>query len=69
MLREQISNREHEITRLGSLLELERSQLHNAPKLSADGESVDIDTSPRVHQLEIQIEYLHENIVELEKVL
>jgi hypothetical protein len=59
------------MARLGSLLELERSQLHGGKKKTQDGQFVVDESSvgsTRVQQLEIQIDYLHENIVELEKV-
>jgi hypothetical protein len=72
-LKEQIRVREAEISRVGSLLEIERgSAAGYRRKLGGDladqSFSVGRGSTNRAEQLEMQVDYLHETISELEKV-
>ena len=66
MLREQIDNREQEITRLGALLASEREQ--NITQGKGPRGLEDFTKNPRIEQLETQVDYLNEILVEKDEV-
>lgn len=71
MLKEQVKVREEEISRLGSLLEIERGTAAGyRRRLGGEaGEQFSGNGSgSRAEQLEMQVDYLHETISELEQV-
>ena len=73
LLRDQITTRDQEIARLGSLLEMERGQNTGYHRREGGGSDEEGTTShyvkmSRVEQLEMQVDYLNESISELEKV-